>query len=101
MTPIAGTLSKSSAWSAFVVLVSCGPILAQAQPAPPPDDSSKKPVIIAAMQACTREVRSASGTSNFDAYFNTRGQFRLYGSEQETLLFKECMRQKGHSTDTR
>jgi hypothetical protein len=48
------------------------------------------------MHACTQEVRTAVPRSDFDAYVGQSGTFRLHGNEQEGLLFRACMRQKGY-----
>jgi hypothetical protein len=50
---------------------------------------------ITAVNACVRTVRTVVPKSGFDAYVSPRGTTRTVGNEEETAVFRRCMRDKG------
>jgi len=94
--PIDWTVLRTGAYSAVFTLALFGPAFAQARPSQLNQDPSTSAVAVVAMHACTQEVRTAVPRSDFDAYVGQSGTFRLHGNEQEGLLFRACMRQKGY-----
>jgi hypothetical protein len=87
----------SAGFSLVLSLVLFGAAFGQPRSPQPGEDPSKSPLMmVGAASACAQEVRNSLPGGSFDAYVTPRGKIRLFGSEQETLAFKQCMRQKGY-----
>jgi len=90
-----GAIATASVLGLLAVSVVC-----QAQPAAEPKSVPRAfGAELTAINACVREVRTATTGSRFDAHLNTRGAMRYTGTEQEIAAFKRCMQVKGFPTE--
>jgi hypothetical protein len=76
-----------------------GPAAAQPGPQPKLQIPWSSSADVIAVNGCVYEVRHNMKKPRFDAHISVRGKIRWAGTEEQVLLFKECLQQRGQSLE--